>query len=39
MHYPDGVTTSYGKPGDFYNVQFYAGTSVGINAEVEIECG
>ena len=39
MHYPDGVVTSYGKPGDFYNVQFYAGTSVGINAEVEIECG
>lgn len=39
LHYPDGVTTSYGKPGDFYNVQYFAGTSVQVNAEVEIECG
>jgi hypothetical protein len=39
LSYPDGVATSFGKPGDFYNVQFHLSSSIYISAEVEIECG
>jgi hypothetical protein len=39
LNFPDGIATSYGRPGDLYNVQFSAGATVHVNTEVEIECG